>query len=139
MQDPFIQGFKDDLLRASKLLKTRTKAYDMTGRLLRQLFPNLPSDSEEEVSNPQAKDLSNMNSRIESAIVIMARSFLVGEGLDVGALVYDGLMVKERKKTFMNLSVNLSEALKELEEHIFSECGWRLKWVEKSMEVTDKD
>ena len=108
--------------------------------MLRQLFPNLPFDSEEEVSNPLTKDLSYMNSRIESAIIIKVRSFFVGEGLfDVGALVYDGLMVKERKKTFMNLSVNLSEALKELEEHIFNECGWRLKWVEKSMEVTDKD
>ena len=32
VQDPFIQGFKDDLRRASKLLETRTKTYGLTGR-----------------------------------------------------------------------------------------------------------
>ena len=63
-----MEGFKKDLYRVAKALKTRIKAYDNVGRLLRRIFPDMPSDSKEEISNPTAKDMSYINSRLESAL-----------------------------------------------------------------------
>ena len=64
VKDPFLEGFKKDLYRVAKALKTRIKAYDHIGRLLRRVFPDMPSDSKEEISNPTAKDLSYITTAV---------------------------------------------------------------------------
>ena len=126
----FVSGFRNDLSRAVKLLKSRIKAYDPIGRALRKMFPKLPSESKENVSNPVAKDLSYINSRIESAIVFTAAGTQYG---CVGALVYDGLLVKLSERQ------DIKDVLKGMEDKVYETYGWRVRFVEKSMEMTDKD
>ena len=139
VKDAFVEGFKKDLYRVAKALKTRIKAYDNVGRLLRRIFPNMPSENKEEISNPTAKDLSYINSRLESAFVVFARDWLRDdEGFEVGALVYDGLLVHKKSKTWRS-TFKAETVLPRLSDALNDQFGWKLQWAEKSMDLTDKD
>lgn len=66
---------------------------------------------------------------IENEIIMSAERFLSKNGYKVGCIIYDGLMVRIDTTRMLN-----DEILNHLSDYVFSEIGYRVKFVNKKME-----
>jgi hypothetical protein len=129
----FFKGFQQDLRGLTVAIRHRIKSYDPVGKVLKEMFPRLPSVVDPRGKNHKARDLSYMLMRLESAFALIAMHVVKELRLTCGSLVYDGFMIEKGD------GVDIKRLCAAIETEILRKTGFHVSFVEKSMAVKEKD